>query len=142
MAESRRMSKSELFTYFAERFDIRRAEAGEFFDELQQLTEHSAVMVRQGKACSAGIPRQVLSTASRTASRFRSCQPLSDPLGLGLDLDLLNKSGVSWGFRSIENGFDANRTSRRSGDSTTQRRTPLATSSPRCCHYLPKEYLR
>ena len=27
-------------------------------------------------------------------------------------------------------------------DSTTQRRTPLATSSPRCCHYLPKEYLR
>ncbi len=39
MAESRRMSKSELFTHFAERFGIRRAEAGEFFDELQQLTE-------------------------------------------------------------------------------------------------------
>ncbi len=29
MAESRRMSKSELFTHFAERFGIRRAEAGE-----------------------------------------------------------------------------------------------------------------
>ena len=39
MAESRRMTKSELFTHFAERFGIKRAEAGEFFDELQQLTE-------------------------------------------------------------------------------------------------------
>ena len=38
-AESRRMSKSELFTHFAERFGIKRAEAGEFFDALQQLTE-------------------------------------------------------------------------------------------------------
>ena len=33
------MTKSELFTHFAERFGIKRAEAGEFFDELQQLTE-------------------------------------------------------------------------------------------------------
>ena len=39
MAEARRMTKSELFTHFAERFGIKRAEAGEFFDELQQLTE-------------------------------------------------------------------------------------------------------
>ena len=39
--EARRMtnSESELFTHFAERFGIKRAEAGEFFDELQQLTE-------------------------------------------------------------------------------------------------------
>ena len=35
MAEARRMTKSELFTHFAERFGIKRAEAGEFFDELQ-----------------------------------------------------------------------------------------------------------
>ncbi len=39
VAESRRMSKSELFRHFAERFGIRRADAAEFFDELQQLTE-------------------------------------------------------------------------------------------------------
>ena len=39
MAESGRMTKSGLFTHFAERFGIKRAEAGEFFDELQQLTE-------------------------------------------------------------------------------------------------------
>lgn len=38
MAESRRMSKSELFTHFGERFGIKPAEAREFFDELQQLT--------------------------------------------------------------------------------------------------------
>ena len=40
MAESRRMSKSELFTHFAERASasgVRRPTS--FFDELQQLTE-------------------------------------------------------------------------------------------------------
>ena len=42
MTESRRMSKSELFAHFAERFGIRRAEAGEFFAELQQLTEQES----------------------------------------------------------------------------------------------------
>jgi len=39
MAEARRMGKSELFSHFAERFDIKRAQAREFFDELQQLSE-------------------------------------------------------------------------------------------------------
>ena len=39
MAQARRMTKSELFTHFAERFGIKRVEAGEFFEELQQLTE-------------------------------------------------------------------------------------------------------
>ena len=39
MAESGRMTRGGLFTHFAERFGIKRAEAGEFFDELQQLTE-------------------------------------------------------------------------------------------------------
>ena len=32
MAEFRRMGKTELFTHFAERFGIKRTEAGEFFD--------------------------------------------------------------------------------------------------------------
>mgnify|MGYP001394222307 FL=1 len=39
MAEARRMGKSELFSHFAERFDVKRAQAREFFDELQQLSE-------------------------------------------------------------------------------------------------------
>ena len=39
MAEARRMGKSELFSHFAERFDVKRAQSREFFDELQQLSE-------------------------------------------------------------------------------------------------------
>ena len=43
MGESRRMNKSELYAHFAERFGIKRAEAGEFFDELQ-LTEQELLL--------------------------------------------------------------------------------------------------
>jgi DNA-binding protein HU-beta len=39
MAEARRMGKSELFAHFAERFDMKRAQAREFFDELTMLSE-------------------------------------------------------------------------------------------------------
>ena len=39
MAEGRRMGKSELFSHFAERFDVKRTQAREFFDELTQLAE-------------------------------------------------------------------------------------------------------
>ena len=50
MAESRRMSKSELFTHFAERFGMKRAEAGEFFAELQQTDRAGIVAVRRVRA--------------------------------------------------------------------------------------------
>ena len=53
MAEPRRMTKSELFTHFAERFGIKRAETGEFFDELQQLTEQE--LLRCGEFVLPGI---------------------------------------------------------------------------------------
>ena len=39
MAEARRMGKSELFSHFAERFDVKRTQSREFFDELLQLSE-------------------------------------------------------------------------------------------------------
>jgi DNA-binding protein HU-beta len=39
MAEARRMGKSELFAHFAERFDVKRAMAREFFEELNMLSE-------------------------------------------------------------------------------------------------------
>ena len=39
MAEARRMGKSELFAHFAERFDVKRAVAREFFEELTMLSE-------------------------------------------------------------------------------------------------------
>ena len=50
MAESRRMTKSELFTHFAERFGIKRAEAGEFFDELQLLAEQELLRCGEFRA--------------------------------------------------------------------------------------------
>ena len=39
MAEARRMGKSELFAHFAERFEIKRVQAREYFDELAALAE-------------------------------------------------------------------------------------------------------
>ena len=47
MGESRRMNKSELYAHFAERFGIKRAEAGEFFDELQQLAGQELLRRRE-----------------------------------------------------------------------------------------------
>ena len=40
------MGRTELFAHFAERFGIRRADAREFFDELQQLTEQELAVRR------------------------------------------------------------------------------------------------
>ncbi|MEI6666748.1 MAG: HU family DNA-binding protein [Acidobacteriota bacterium] len=39
MVEARRMGKSELFAHFAERFDVKRVMAREFFEELTMLSE-------------------------------------------------------------------------------------------------------
>jgi len=39
MVEARRMGKSELFAHFAERFEVKRVMAREFFDELTMLSE-------------------------------------------------------------------------------------------------------
>jgi len=35
------MGKSELFSHFAERFEMKRTQAREFFDELTALSERS-----------------------------------------------------------------------------------------------------
>ena len=51
MAEARRMGKTELFTHFAERFGIKRTEAGEFFDELQLLTEQELLRCGRRLRC-------------------------------------------------------------------------------------------
>ena len=39
VVDARRMGKSELFSHFAERFEVKRTQAREFFDELAQLAE-------------------------------------------------------------------------------------------------------
>ena len=67
MAESHRMSKSELFTHFAEHFGIQRAAAGEFFDELQQLTEKE--LLRCGEFVLPGIAKLVVQQRERRMGR-------------------------------------------------------------------------
>ena len=60
-------SKSELFTHFAERFGIKRAEAGEFFDELQQLTEQE--LLRCGEFVLPGVAKLVVQQRERRMGR-------------------------------------------------------------------------
>ena len=67
MAESRRMSKSGLFTHFAERFGIKRAEAGKFFDELQQLTEQE--LLRCGEFVLPGVAKLVVQQREKRMGR-------------------------------------------------------------------------
>ena len=61
------MSKSELFAHFAERFGIWRAEAGEFFDELQQLTEQE--LLRCGEFVLPGVAKLVMQQRERRMGR-------------------------------------------------------------------------
>ena len=67
MAESRRMSKSELFRHFAERFGIRRADAAEFFDELHQLTEQE--LLRCGEFVLPGVAKLVVQKREKRMGR-------------------------------------------------------------------------
>ena len=67
MAESSRMTKSELFTHFAERFGIKRTEAGEFFDELQQLTEQE--LLRCGEFVLPGVAKLVVQQREKRMGR-------------------------------------------------------------------------
>ena len=67
MAEARRMGETELFTHFAERFGIKRTEAGEFFDELQLLTEQE--LLRCGKFVLPGVAKLVVQQRERRMGR-------------------------------------------------------------------------
>ncbi len=52
------MGKTELFTHFAERFGLKRTEAGELFDELQLLTEQE--LLRCGEFVLPGVAKLVV----------------------------------------------------------------------------------
>ena len=67
MAEARRMGKSELFSHFAERFDIKRAQAREFFDELQQLSESE--LKRSGEFSLPGVVKLVVQSRKARTGR-------------------------------------------------------------------------
>ena len=64
---SRRVRAGELFTHFAERFGIRRAEAGEFFDELQQLSERE--LLRCGEFVLPGVAKLVVQQREKRMGR-------------------------------------------------------------------------
>jgi DNA-binding protein HU-beta len=58
MAEARRMGKSELFSHFADRFEIKRTQAREFFDEMNTLAEKE--LKRSGEFVLPGMVKLVV----------------------------------------------------------------------------------
>ncbi|HSL20280.1 MAG TPA: HU family DNA-binding protein [Vicinamibacterales bacterium] len=58
MADARRMGKSELFAHFAERFDMKRAQAREIFDEMNTLAEKE--LKRSGEFVIPGMVKLVV----------------------------------------------------------------------------------
>jgi DNA-binding protein HU-beta len=58
MAEARRMGKSELFSHFAERFDMKRTQVRELFDELTALCEKE--LKRSGEFVMPGMVKLVV----------------------------------------------------------------------------------
>ena len=58
MVEARRMGKSELFAHFADRFELKRAQAREFFDELAMLSEKE--LKRSGEFVLPGMVKLVV----------------------------------------------------------------------------------
>ena len=61
------MSKNKLLTHFADRFGIKRAEAGRFFDELQQLTEQE--LLRCGEFVLPGVAKLVVQQRENRTGR-------------------------------------------------------------------------
>ena len=57
MADARRMGKTELFTHFSEKLGIKRSEARDFFEALQQLSE--AELKRAGEFVLPGMVKLV-----------------------------------------------------------------------------------
>src|SRR4029077_16629112 len=58
MTDARRMGKSELFSHFAEKFEVKRTQAREFFDELTQLAESE--LKRSGEFVLPGMVKLVV----------------------------------------------------------------------------------
>ena len=57
MVEARKMTKTELFAHFSDRFGLKRTEVRDFFDELQQLSE--AELKRSGEFTLPGVVKLV-----------------------------------------------------------------------------------
>ena len=78
MAEARRMGKSELFAHFAERFEIKRAQAREYFDELNVLAEKE--LKRSGEFQLPGMVKLVVQKRkARTGRNPATGEPIKIP---------------------------------------------------------------
>ena len=77
MDEARKMGKSELFSHFAERFDIKRTQSREFFDELAILCEKELkrTNARTGRNPATGQPIPI---AAKTVVKARIVKQLKD----------------------------------------------------------------
>lgn len=58
MAEARRMGKSELFSHFADRFEMKRTQSRDFFDALNELAEKE--LKRSGEFVIPGLVKLVV----------------------------------------------------------------------------------
>ena len=67
MADARRMGKMELFAHFADRFELKRAQAREFFDELAVLSEKE--LKRSGEFVLPGLFK--INTVKKPATKAR-----------------------------------------------------------------------
>lgn len=67
MAEARRMGKSELFSHFAERFEMKRTQSREFFEELTTLCERE--LKRSGEFVLPGMVKLVVQKRKQRMGR-------------------------------------------------------------------------
>jgi DNA-binding protein HU-beta len=67
MDEARKMGKSELFSHFAERFDMKRTQSREFFEELAVLCERE--LKRTGEFVIPGMVKLVLQKRNERVGR-------------------------------------------------------------------------
>ena len=78
MVEARRMGKSELFAHFADRFEVKRAAAREFFDELAMLSEKE--LKRSGEFVLPGMVKLVVQKRkARTGRNPATGEPIKIP---------------------------------------------------------------
>lgn len=93
MADARRMGKMELFAHFAEKFDIKRSVARDFFDELLALSERELkrtgefvvpglckLVVQRRKARDGRNPAtgEIIKIPAKIAVKARIAKPLKD----------------------------------------------------------------
>jgi len=67
MADARRMGKTELFAFFSEKFNMKRADVRDLFDALQQLSEDE--LKRSGEFVLPGIVKLVLQNRKERLGR-------------------------------------------------------------------------